>query len=290
MSYELECAVLESCNQSGQRRLVMFCLAFHADKDGIAWPSQSKLARETACSERGVQKIIDALIREGEIELIQAGNGRGNSARYRLTKYIKGEPLVLPLDDKGRTAYSSNGNDERANPETRKGEPRDIKGEQNGLKGEQAVPPNTELTRTDIRIPEKAPTRWFPEDLRSSPEFVRKWNDWEIHLRESGKPITSGTRLAQLSDCERNGLIRSIEVINDSLRHGWKTLVWDTQTRTQKPNEPDQNRATSAHNNLSLNRDSAASYRQVRQKLSVGVAGDGPGNPPGINGAAPNAA
>ncbi len=113
-------------------------------------------------------------------------------------------------------------------------------------------------------------TRWFPESLRT-PEFERKWTDWEEHLRESSKTISSGTRRAQLSKCEQAGVLRSIEVINLALTQGWKSLVWDYQkqghanTRTTP--------APSSPNNNNANRN--ADYSQVGKRMGVVIRGGG---------------
>lgn len=145
MNFDLTRKLMMECQQKGERRMLMLCLAFHTDEEGICWPSQQTLAQEANLSERGVQKMMDGLIAEGEIELLEKGNGRGKTSKYRLTRYLeKGERSVPPLEDKGRTIGSSFTIPERANVETQKGEPEAIKGERNGLKGEQAVPPKIE--------------------------------------------------------------------------------------------------------------------------------------------------
>lgn len=100
-------------------------------------------------------------------------------------------------------------------------------------------------------------TKWFPETLRAD-AFVRKWSEWEDHLRESSKPITSSTRLAQLSACERAGLIRAIEVINLALTQGWKSLVWDHEP--PKPNANRKPTPTGSPANNNCNRDAAKDY------------------------------
>lgn len=101
-------------------------------------------------------------------------------------------------------------------------------------------------------------TQWFPESLRNE-AFIRKWNEWEDHLRESGKPISSGTRRAQLSDCERHGMLRAIEVINLAFTKGWKSLVWDHQPTRNNANTRKPTPVSPANNNC--NRNAAEDYR-----------------------------
>lgn len=55
---------------------------------------------------------------------------------------------------------------------------------------------------------------------------------------------------------------------------------------SQKPNghATNGNQTTSPHNALSLNRTAASSYRQIGEKLRLGLAGNGQGEPPGASG------
>jgi len=124
MSVHVSSQVWMNCQQSGDRLLLMLALADFANDDGICWPSQLSLAARTRCTERGVQKMIDALEKLGEIEIMREGGGRGVSAKYRLTNYTpKGEHgSSYPPRKKGERGA------ERANMGT--------------IKGEQAVPPN----------------------------------------------------------------------------------------------------------------------------------------------------
>lgn len=112
MSVYVSTNVWEFCTQKGDRLLLMLALANHCSDEGYCWPSQLTLSRRIRCTERGVQKMIDALIKEEEIVLIRAGICRGKSAQYWL-------PLYKRKGERGA---------ERANVETGK--------------DEQAVPPN----------------------------------------------------------------------------------------------------------------------------------------------------
>jgi hypothetical protein len=138
MSIQVSTRVWDDCNQSGDRLLVMLALADYCNDNGRCWPSQTSLAARTRCSERGVQKMIDALIKAGEVELIRAGGGRGRSAEYRLPKYLKGEQGSPNTETKGEQGTG--------NVKTLKGERGSRKGERGDVKGEQAVPPNHQGT------------------------------------------------------------------------------------------------------------------------------------------------
>jgi hypothetical protein len=75
---------------------------------------------------------------------------------------------------------------------------------------------------------------WLPESLRS-PAFTKRWTEWEDHLRESGKPITQGTRRSLLTMCEREGEARGLDVIDLAISKGWKSLIWDQSPRHNQP-------------------------------------------------------
>jgi len=75
---------------------------------------------------------------------------------------------------------------------------------------------------------------WFPESLRS-PAFTKRWTEWEDHLRESGKPITQGTRRSLLTMCEREGEARALDVIDLAISKGWKSLIWDQSPQRNQP-------------------------------------------------------
>jgi uncharacterized protein YdaU (DUF1376 family) len=59
-----------------------------------------------------------------------------------------------------------------------------------------------------------------------------------------------------------------------------------TATRAVQTNATNGNQTLSPHNALSLNRTAASSYRQIGEKLRLGMAGNGAGEPPGASGAA----
>ena len=84
------------------------------------------------------------------------------------------------------------------------------------------------MTEPNLKIVEKPEPlkKWFPQSI-ASPVFVAKWEEWEEHLKESGKPITQAGRRANLFRCEREGEARSLDVIELCIEKGWKSLVWD---------------------------------------------------------------
>lgn len=96
MSLYVSSRVWKSSVQKADRLLLLLALAFRANDEGVAWPSQDSLAKDCRCSRRGVQRMLDALIAEGEIELVKAGgNGAGDHAIYKLPTYSEGGLIDL---------------------------------------------------------------------------------------------------------------------------------------------------------------------------------------------------
>jgi hypothetical protein len=91
-------AVWASSKSKGASRLVMLCIADHANGDNLAWPGTQLIVDETQVSDRQVQRAIDGLVQAGELEIVELGNGRGNSTVYRLLLPLKGDTLSLKGD------------------------------------------------------------------------------------------------------------------------------------------------------------------------------------------------
>lgn len=208
MSLHVTSAVWRDSPSWGDRLLVLLALADCANDEGRCWPSQASLARRTRCSERGVQKIIDALISDKEIELVRPGGGRGKSAEYRLALYAKGEqhsPNTVPRIQFPEP-HSTNGAAERANGEAGK--------------GEQAVPPNRKepsKNRQDIILPD-----WMVE-MEGMPEA---WEAFAIHRKRRKAPMTLRIaegiwkRLLPRKD-------QSVELVEYIVERNWLTFEED---------------------------------------------------------------
>lgn len=93
MSVKVMSWVWEHSRSRGAQRLVLLCIADHANDDGLeAFPSLARLARKTGMTERGVQKAIQSLVGLGELQ-VTMGGGRGRSNRYRV---LMQTPNVVP--------------------------------------------------------------------------------------------------------------------------------------------------------------------------------------------------
>lgn len=89
MSVHVSKRVWEECPLSGNHLLVLLALAEFADDAGTCWPSQKTIAARARCTDRWVKRIIDSLNESGDIEILSEGGGRGNPAKYRLSRYQK---------------------------------------------------------------------------------------------------------------------------------------------------------------------------------------------------------
>ena len=85
--------------------LVLLSVADHADPNGEhAFPSKTRLARDTRCSERTVQRHLSAMVREGILEVQEPASGR-RPTTYRLPG-VRGDrlsPLTDGRGDRGET-------------------------------------------------------------------------------------------------------------------------------------------------------------------------------------------
>ena len=67
------------------KKLVLLAIADHANDEGIAWPSQGRIAWKTGYKRRNIKRILDELIEDGLLRIMRAGRGRGNSTVHKLT-------------------------------------------------------------------------------------------------------------------------------------------------------------------------------------------------------------
>jgi hypothetical protein len=91
MSVHVSSNVWRSCPQKHDRLLLMVALADYCNDEGYCWPSQTSLAKRIRGTERGVIRMLDDLIAEGELEIHRkGGNGRGDTTIYLLARYSDG--------------------------------------------------------------------------------------------------------------------------------------------------------------------------------------------------------
>lgn len=96
MSHVWECSPFK-----GERLLLHLALADFANDEGECWPSQPTLARKARCSVTWVRIGLRDLQREGLLEVLSAGSGRGHRTQYRL---IRKGVTVNGVPPKGETS------------------------------------------------------------------------------------------------------------------------------------------------------------------------------------------
>ncbi len=86
-------AVWDQSTQSGNSLLLLLALADYANDSGVCWPSVETLANKARVSDRTVQRMIQKLIADNELEIVEQGGGR-RSHRYRVL--VRGVSLSPP--------------------------------------------------------------------------------------------------------------------------------------------------------------------------------------------------
>jgi hypothetical protein len=208
MSVYISAEVWARCKQSGHRLLFMLALADYCNDDGVCWPSQDTLAKRLRCTDRGVQKMLAALIADGELILLEAGNGRGNTAEYSLPRYLR----------KGERRS------ERANGVPEKGERR-----------------SAAIIDKPLDKPSKEPSTLFvissdtlPPPL-NTPEVQDAWDEWQEHCRQKGKRLTEISARRLIKKLQSWGSERAIAAINYSIEKNWGGVFEETGTAKQPP-------------------------------------------------------
>lgn len=109
-------AVWEYSKSKGAARLVMLCLAYHMnDEKREAWPGMATIIKETGVSKRQVERAIEQLSSDKEIEVVGGGLGRGNAYTYRFLIPVQWpqpepqKPKVATGKGDTMTPYSPNG-------------------------------------------------------------------------------------------------------------------------------------------------------------------------------------
>ena len=104
MSIHVMAPVFET-DLSAMEKLVLLCLADHANDDGAnAYPSVNRLSARCSLSRRAVQKILRRLEKR-EVIILQGGakGGRERTRNYRIS--LERANVVHPFRQKGRTWF-----------------------------------------------------------------------------------------------------------------------------------------------------------------------------------------
>ena len=100
--------VWETSPYEGRRLLLHLALADFANDEGTCFPSQKTLALKARTTEAWVSVSVKQMIRDGLLEILERGGGRGNRTIYKLHKGVteKGET------EKGETQSQQTPNDD----------------------------------------------------------------------------------------------------------------------------------------------------------------------------------
>jgi len=177
MSWQAVTWVLEHSESTLGSRLVLLCIASHANREGKnAFPSLDTLAREALLSRREVIYAVQSLEEAGELR-VHRGIGRGNPNRYELPWVPSWLEKVQGLHQlKGATPKLKGAirNNKRCNA-------LDVNTEESIVSTLQPLEPSKALT-----VKEVCKSLSIPKPSKSTPELLAE-RDRQINaLREKG--------------------------------------------------------------------------------------------------------
>ena len=83
MSWQAIAWAIQQTTGSARRKLLLLALANYADKNGVCWPSQETLARDTEQSVDTVQRQLDVLERQKRVQRERMPKRRGQWQGHR---------------------------------------------------------------------------------------------------------------------------------------------------------------------------------------------------------------
>lgn len=69
-------------------------IAVYSNAVGVAWPGRERLAHDTRCTRRTVERTLKQLVAKGVLEVVTPGGGRGRATVYRLHDPSMGDTTV----------------------------------------------------------------------------------------------------------------------------------------------------------------------------------------------------
>jgi Helix-turn-helix domain len=203
MSIKVITYVWEHSTHTGSDLLMLHALAYHANDEGIAWPSLTKLAQKCRVLKRQAIRTIQNLEHAGTIS-IERGHGRNHPSVYTIkgvtddTLPTKGvihdtiQPNKGVIDDTIQSEKMSPTTPfvtlEKVSPTTPfveiKGVIQDTKGVIQGTAREPSLEPSEEKPQTHIRV---MPKKGKPLAPDYTPGFLQFWDVYP-HERYAKKP------------------------------------------------------------------------------------------------------
>lgn len=103
MSVRVMAKVWETSRLSGSALLTLLAIADNANDEGVAFPSQARIAAKTRMSERQVRSIIKKIEASGELLVTKERSGRFFRNRYRIV-LSPGKDFLLTGESTGNLA------------------------------------------------------------------------------------------------------------------------------------------------------------------------------------------
>ncbi len=229
MSIAVSKQVWERSRATGAARLVLLCLAEHADHRGVAWPSIRTIHRKTRVSERHVTRCLAWLVRAGEIEIIRR-SGRHQGRVYRVL-------LVAEEDDPSPTPDPETGDPPAASPDLPsekatpghqgedKASPKPTEEPANKPPGKRQIRAPADPGRSRSRPGKRKKRRRLPGAIRS-PGFIDAWEAFVRHRIEIKRPLTRTAAELNLKRLAAVGEAEAIARIERSITNGWQGLFF----------------------------------------------------------------
>ncbi len=177
MSIEASNKVWKYSQSKGAERLVMLCLANYTNAEGLAWPSIETIHRDTQVSQRQITRSVAQLEADGELQIVEKGDGRGRSTIYRIT--IKGDISSIKGDKV--SPFSGNEIGEKGDISSIKGDTLSIKGDM--VSPDPLEPLGNQNTLSVASDPFVEIEGYFTQLTGLMPTKTNWATDWEVPIR-----------------------------------------------------------------------------------------------------------
>ena len=221
---------------------VMLALAWHADRNGVCWPSVETLARECRFSERHVQRIIAELINAGKI-IAADRKGGTHSTIYTIVGY-RGD-----IGDNGGVTFETGRGDigdNRGDIGDNRGDIGDTKNVSNVTRTDHELPIRTtnqnnqsttgdDADFSDFSFPAKARTSTLSQDILVA---------WSLRWEPNDQAIADLEKAVETHG--QNAVLEAVHVLTarENVKHPMRylqTILANPQT--QRAAKPDYNAA-----------------------------------------------
>lgn len=195
------------------------CLRRYTNRNGLSWPSVSRLSKETAMSYRNVQLMLKRLMTLGYVKRESEGrctpDGHGENARYRLS---------MPASGQDHRATITPPRHEMVAPTI--AQPLPGGHEKNDVGVVQSLrPKKTYKKKTKEKKVRKSTSAEIPKSL-STPEFIDAWDLWKQHRTEKRKKLTPSAQRVTLKELEPFGADWATTRINAAVKGDYPKLVY----------------------------------------------------------------